>query len=84
MVPAGNWETVYAHSAPTGLGAARVQKTEPVKEGGEQGGHGMQGEWLSPIVDARKGAVKTAMGRMAKSAGKEHEDYVEAEYQDVV
>jgi hypothetical protein len=76
VVPKGNWETIYAQSEPTGLGAGRVYVDGESKEGDESA----QGKWMSTLVDARKGVMKTSKGRMARSQGTEHEGYEESGY----
>ncbi|KAI9691282.1 MAG: hypothetical protein M1820_009813 [Bogoriella megaspora] len=73
-VPAGAYETIYAHSKPTGLAAAVI---EVEREKGKK-------EWVTPVVDCRKGVLKTSAGRMARSEGREHEGYLEAEYSEKV
>ncbi|KAI9663033.1 MAG: hypothetical protein M1821_008081 [Bathelium mastoideum] len=81
VVQPGGWETIYAQTTPTGLGAGWVKR---------QGGAGGEGEkaereeWLSVMVDARRGAMRTSSGRMARSEGLEHEGMPEVDYQDVV
>ena len=60
QVPAGNWEAIYEHMPPINLAASKVQLKD--------------GTWASPVVDARKGALKTSKGRMSWSDGKENDD----------
>jgi hypothetical protein len=64
--PAGNWETLYANSAPTLLGGARV----PVK-----GPNGT--EYASTLVDASRGLLKSSKGRMARTNGDDNASYGE-------
>lgn len=62
--PPGRWETTYAGSAPTLLGAARV----PVKtENGK--------EWAGTLVDATRGVLRTSRGRMDRTDGKDNDGY---------
>ncbi|KAF4550981.1 Hypothetical protein D9617_15g043350 [Elsinoe fawcettii] len=67
-VPSGNYESVYAQMAPLGLAA--TQKRVVVQEGGEK-----REGWIYPVVDARKGQLKSSSGRMARSDGRENEKY---------
>lgn len=66
QVPSGNYETIYGNMAPSGLAATmhRVQRE------GEK-----EARWMSPIVDARKGLLKTSRGRMSRSGAHEHDGY---------
>lgn len=56
QVPRGNYETIYANMAPTGL-ATTMHKV--YKEGETEA------TWMSPVVDARSGLLKTSRGRMS-------------------
>ncbi|EER42054.1 conserved hypothetical protein [Histoplasma capsulatum H143] len=56
VVPQGRWENIYVNSRPTGLGAASF----PVRSA--QGK--TETEWMSPIVDARTGALRGMEGRI--------------------
>ncbi|KAF2670082.1 hypothetical protein BT63DRAFT_424047 [Microthyrium microscopicum] len=68
--PAKSWETLYANSHPTLLAAASVDvKTET----------GTQ--FFSPIVDASRGLLKSAKGRMAWSDGKDNDRYGQDPFQ---
>lgn len=58
-VPKGHWETIYVNSHVSGLPSARVKTDD--------------GLWVSPLVDASRGLLKTSAGRMARSDAKEHE-----------
>ena len=51
--PKGKFENVYVHNEPTGLGATTYQITD--KDG--------QTKWISPLVNADKGQLKSAPGR---------------------
>ena len=66
QVPSGNWESIYANMAPTGL-AATMHRVVLENGKGE--------EWVYPIVDASRGLLKTSTGRMSRSDGKDHEKY---------
>lgn len=64
QVPAAQWEAIYINHHPSGLGAT----TYKVDVDG-------RAKWASPLVDARKGLLRTSKGRMAMSAGNENEVY---------
>ncbi|KAI9734345.1 MAG: hypothetical protein M1834_002451 [Cirrosporium novae-zelandiae] len=64
-VPNGNWEGIYINFKPTGLGAT----SHLVKDkDGEK-------KWTSPLVDARRGRLRTENGRMGLSMGHDYEKY---------
>jgi heme-degrading monooxygenase HmoA len=59
--PKGHWETVYMNIQPTGLGATTsLRKGDELKEGV------VSDEWISPIVDARKGKLAKSSGRFGR------------------
>jgi hypothetical protein len=58
-VPKGNWETIHVNSHVGGLPSSRVKTDD--------------GLWVSPVVDARRGLLKTSAGRMARSDSGDHE-----------
>lgn len=58
-VPKGAWETIYVNSHVSGFPSARVKTDD--------------GLWVSPLVDASRGLLKTSAGRMARSDAKEHD-----------
>ena len=58
-VPKGNWETIHGNSHVSGLPSSRVKTDD--------------GLWVSPLVDASRGLLKTSSGRMARSGGGDHE-----------
>ncbi|KAM0717477.1 hypothetical protein Q7P37_007329 [Cladosporium fusiforme] len=58
-VPKGNWETIYVNSHISGLPSARIQTED--------------GLWASPMVDAKRGLLKTSAGRMSRSDAKEND-----------
>lgn len=66
-VPKANWETIYINSHVNHLASASVkiqdEKTDEVL-------------WASPVVNAKKGVLASAAGRMARSHGKDN-DYLE-------
>lgn len=63
--PSGNWESIYANSAPTSLAATRHRITN------EKG----EAKWQSPVVDAKRGVLKSSAGRMSRSDGNEHVEF---------
>lgn len=58
QVPRGYWESVYVNTAP--LGVAETMHHVAEKEGEEEE------RWMSPVVDARKGVLKSSAGRMGR------------------
>ena len=68
-VPSGNYEAIYDHMNPMLL-AATQHKVHVTSESGEK-----QEAWISPVVDARKGQLRSSRGRMARSSGTENEKY---------
>ncbi|GFF36340.1 hypothetical protein IFM58399_04518 [Aspergillus lentulus] len=58
--PAGHWETVYGGSAPTLMG----RTTYRVEMEGRSGEKEMK--WLNPLVDASRGLLKSASGRLGR------------------
>ena len=58
-VPKGNWETIHGNSHVSGMPSCRVKTDD--------------GLWVSPLVDANRGLLKTSAGRMARSQGEDHE-----------
>ncbi|KAJ9669574.1 hypothetical protein H2201_000441 [Coniosporium apollinis] len=73
--PAGHWEGIYANSHATGLGATAIRVELPASEKGSA-----ETAWFSPIVDARKGVLKTSAGRMTMSNGDDHDKYGDDPY----
>ena len=65
-VPKGNWESIYVTSHSSGLASTAHEYFESE--------HGVN-MWASPVVDASKGLLRTSVGRMSGSEGKEHEKY---------
>ncbi|RDW91134.1 hypothetical protein BP5796_02299 [Coleophoma crateriformis] len=68
-VPAGRWETIYTNYHPAGFGATNHLVAD---EDGEK-------RWTGSLVDATKGRLRTAPGRMGLPAanGKENDKYYE-------
>ncbi|SMR58500.1 unnamed protein product [Zymoseptoria tritici ST99CH_1E4] len=67
-VPKGAWETIYANSHREGLASAMFKV-----EGSEE-------KWVSGVVDANKGVLRSAAGRITRGSGGENEKYGEVEY----
>lgn len=63
--PKGMWETIYINSAPLGFGSSHFPIKD--KEGGPT-------KWVSPLVDASRGVLRTSRGRMTMTDGMDHED----------
>jgi hypothetical protein len=64
-VPKGHWETVYVNSHINNLASATV-KTINEKTG--------EVEWASTIVDAKKGVLMSAAGRLGRTQGQDNDD----------
>ncbi|KAJ5215311.1 uncharacterized protein N7498_001718 [Penicillium cinerascens] len=69
QVPVGKWENIYVNYHPSGLGAT----THKVNVHGQE-------KWASPLVDARKGLLRSSKGRMAVSTGGDNEIYGDDPY----
>lgn len=67
-VPVGNWENIYINLQPSGFGSVRV----PVK--GEEGT-----KWVSTVVDANRGKLRTHTGRKGETSGTENQEKYGAE-----
>ena len=55
-------ENVYINFQPTGLGATTYLR----KGDGKVESGGVADEWISPLVDARKGKVSSSAGRLGR------------------
>ncbi|KAF2458923.1 hypothetical protein BDY21DRAFT_370442 [Lineolata rhizophorae] len=71
QVPASSWETIYVNSHPTLLGGS-MHKREVANL---EKDNGSETVWISPIVDASKGAMRTSAGRMSRGTGREHDKF---------
>ncbi|KAL0259824.1 hypothetical protein SLS55_005564 [Diplodia seriata] len=80
--PAGNWEGIYVNSHPRGLGATTVPLTLE-KDNEALGVKAGEKVHCYPIVDARRGPLKTSAGRISSigSDAKEHEKYNDDPYE---
>jgi hypothetical protein len=74
----GNWETIYVNFQPTMLGATTYLKRNGKLEGGV-----VPDEWLSPLVDASRGKLRTSAGRLGPKYGdgSENEKYGPSPYE---
>lgn len=81
-VPAGNWEGIYVNSHPRGLAATTVPLTLE-KDNDALDVKAGERAYYYPIVDARRGPLKTSAGRMSAtgSDAKEHEKYNDDPYE---
>ncbi|PGH03646.1 hypothetical protein GX51_03910 [Blastomyces parvus] len=66
VVPPGQWENIYTNSRPTGLGATSFA-VRTAQGNGET-------EWMSPVVDASKGALRGMAGRIKSDYLKGYEE----------
>ncbi|KAH7048272.1 hypothetical protein B0J12DRAFT_109784 [Macrophomina phaseolina] len=55
----GQWEAIYSNFQPTLLGA-----TTYLKKGDKLIGGTVEDKWISPLVDARRGKLRTSAGRL--------------------
>ncbi|KAH7039046.1 hypothetical protein B0J12DRAFT_676199 [Macrophomina phaseolina] len=80
--PAGNWEGIYVNSKPRGLAATTVPRTLE-KNNDALGVKAGEKGYYYPIVDARKGLLKTSAGRISAtgSQAKEHDKYNDDPYE---
>ncbi|KAK8163189.1 hypothetical protein BC567DRAFT_232925 [Phyllosticta citribraziliensis] len=78
--PAGHWEGIYVNSHPRGLAATTVPITLEKDSGDLKAG---TKAYFSPIVDARKGVLKTSAGRISalRSKADEHDKYGKDPYE---
>ncbi|KAK0862451.1 hypothetical protein LTS02_007210 [Friedmanniomyces endolithicus] len=67
-IPKGHWETIYINSHRSHLGSATF-KTYDSEKG--------QDMYMSGVVDASKGVLRTSQGRMSRSKGDENEHFKE-------
>jgi heme-degrading monooxygenase HmoA len=58
----GHWENMYTNFQPTGLGATSFPRR---RDGGKDGN--VTEEWVSSLVDARKGKLAKSSGRLGMS-----------------
>lgn len=69
VAPKGHWENIYINTRPLLMGAT----TFPVKT--EEGT-----KWISPVVDASRGVLKSSRGRMTLTDGTDYEKYAPDPY----
>jgi hypothetical protein len=62
----GMWESVYINFQPTLLGATTFLKRDGKIVGGE-----VKEEWVSPLLDANKGILRSSNGRRGTKDRKE-------------
>ena len=69
-VPKKAYESIYLNCAPNLLGATSVKRVQ------DDEGNGLdEPEWMSPLVAADKGVMRSTFGRLGRSAGAEQEKY---------
>jgi heme-degrading monooxygenase HmoA len=56
-----NWESVYVNFQPTLMGA-----TTYLKKGDKMIGGTIEDQWISPLVDTRKGKLRSSAGRLGR------------------
>jgi hypothetical protein len=61
--PAGHWETIYVNSQPTLLAGGSLKIKS---ESGED-------KYVSTMVDAKRGVLRSSKGRMARTAGDDND-----------
>jgi len=65
VAPAGHWENIYINGRPLLFGATTYPITS--KDG--------EKKWVSPVVDASRGLLKSSRGRMTLTDGKDNNQY---------
>jgi len=70
--PKGHWENIFVNTHVTGV-ASMTHKYFDVQAGQER--------WMSPVVDASRGLLKTSAGRMNQSLADEHDKYGKDPYE---
>ena len=63
-------ENVYLNFQPTGLGATTYLRRGDKFEGGT-----VDDQWVSPLVQANRGKLRTSSGRLGRVSGAAHEKY---------
>jgi hypothetical protein len=71
VVPKGHWESIYVNSEPMLMGATTV----PLK------GENRETKWVSPIVDATRGVLKSSKGRLTLTNGNDNDGYGYEDYE---
>ena len=69
-VPRKAYESVYLNCEPNLMGSISVKRVQD-----EEGNTLEEPEWLSPLVAADKGVLRSSFGRMGRSNGTEQEQY---------
>lgn len=67
--PKGMWEAVYINFQPTLLGATTYLKKDGKLQGGE-----VRKEWVSGLLDANRGLLRTGNGRRGQTGGDANKD----------
>ena len=60
--PAGMWENVYLNFQPTDLGATTYLRRDGKMQGGK-----LAEQWISPLIDATRGRMRTGLGRRGQT-----------------
>ena len=66
-MPKKAYESIYLNCYPNLMGASSMKVHNETNDGKD--------EWVRPLVAANKGVLRSHMGRLAKSAGKEHDEF---------
>ena len=66
----GQWESIYANFQPTGLGA-----TTYLRRGDKLVGGVVDDTWISPLVEANNGQLRTSAGRLGRVPATQHYKY---------
>lgn len=76
QVDRGQWESIFINAQPALLGATRYLKRTKKAEG-QGDDYDSEDQWISPLVDASKGVLRTSAGRLGSrgSQGTEHDKY---------
>lgn len=65
-----HWEGVYVNFQPTLLGA-----TTYLRKGDKMVGGTVEDQWISPLIDARRGKLRTSAGRLGRDPQQNAEKY---------
>ncbi|KAL2410877.1 Monooxygenase [Exophiala dermatitidis] len=65
-----HWEAIYVNFQPTLLGA-----TTYLRKGDKMMGGTVDDQWISPLLDARRGKLRSSAGRLGRDPGQLYEKY---------
>ncbi|EXJ80093.1 hypothetical protein A1O3_08379 [Capronia epimyces CBS 606.96] len=65
-----HWEAIYVNFQPTLLGA-----TTYLRKGDKMIGGTVNDQWISPLIDARRGKLRSSAGRLGRDLGQLYDKY---------